>query len=197
MQLKTNKLILIFLAYLIQLSLFAQEEKVKTENTEEIADTSGTTFADKYNYLIRAREVRTKLVKINLIPLFEGGIGVSYERKFKPALSWLVGGKIAAGDGGRFTLNGAARYYHNINRRIFKGKSVNNFSANYFALGTINEFPLNPDTDFYSGMFLHYGIQRRLWKHCYFDLSAGEEWDLSSVNIDFFFSVKVELGIAF
>jgi len=78
----------------------------------------------------------------------------------------------------------AARYYYNLNKRIRKGKSASNFSANYLslALGT-GVGRQGYSTPFTSGgprgealrasAALFYGLQRRLGRYGFFDLNVG------------------------
>jgi hypothetical protein len=77
----------------------------------------------------------------------------------------------------------AGRYYYNLNKRIRKGKSASNFSANYLsvALGT-GYGRRGYGTPFSGGQRGHavrasaavlYGLQRRLGRYGFVDLSAG------------------------
>ncbi|MDO7876183.1 hypothetical protein Q5H93_15670 [Hymenobacter sp. ASUV-10] len=84
----------------------------------------------------------------------------------------------------------AARYYYNLNRRIRKGKSASNFSANYLSLALGSSLgrygfgtPFTSDgsqgQSFRASAALLYGFQRRLGRYGFFDLMAGLPLPLS------------------
>ena len=74
------------------------------------------------------------------------------------------------------------RYYHNLQKRILKGKTGNGLSANYVALGGSfenNQIYYTDDQAFRFpnanalGFQLVTGIQRTYSKHFYFDFNMG------------------------
>jgi hypothetical protein len=170
----------------------AQEEKVTLQTREEEMDTSRFTgLLRTYNQVIRAQEEELTLVKLDLVgPVlyalsFGGGndsaarnvsnvVRLAVERKFRPDWSWIVGTALQA-DTRRVRdvgLSGGVRYYYNLNRRILKGKSANNFSANYLsAQATGRTRPRRNQQQV--AVQLLYGIQRRLLGWAYLDVNAG------------------------
>ncbi|MBA3899178.1 MAG: hypothetical protein H0X62_03055 [Bacteroidetes bacterium] len=161
--------------------LFAQEENM--------ASNGKASFAEQYNYLIRAKEEKTRIWK--LTPL-TGSVGtgshitiinlatyLGYEKKLTPSFS--INGEVGYNSlhlltkGGReweawLSLSAGPRYYYNIKRRINLGKSANNFSANYFSpvINLGRPYPAS----FHSYSLL-YGIQRRVGNKYFVDFSAG------------------------
>ena len=132
------------------------------------------------------------------------GLHLIYERKLRQA-PWSVLGELSPGllryRGGAaadawqsgFVLNAqvAGRYYYNLPRRIRKGKSANNFSANYLSLalgGSAGRH--STDTPFHQyetenvplrldGAIL-YGLQRRLGRYGFVDFNFGIPFRLLS-----------------
>ncbi len=181
-------LVLITTAY----AAAAQEENVTLQTTEEEMDTSR--FAGllrTYNQVVRVREEELTLIKLDLLgpALYAFSFGgnndstarnvsnvvrLAVERKFRPDWSWIAAATIQADtrevrDVG---LSGGVRYYYNLNRRILKGKSANNFSANY--LGAQVTGRTRPRRDQQQvALQLLYGIQRRIFGWAYFDVNAG------------------------
>ena len=150
----SKRLILIIICHLFVINLWAQEqERVTIESSEEEVDEdSFATLLDAYNRIIRADEEKLTLLKIDLLaPFFyalsNGGdeeaenlasnvLRVTYEKKYRQDWSWFARAKLLA-IRSRLTdynLSGGIRYYYNLNRRILKGRSANNFSANYFGV---------------------------------------------------------------
>ncbi|MBD0256073.1 MAG: hypothetical protein ICV83_10165 [Cytophagales bacterium] len=170
----------------------AQEEKVTLQTGEEEMDTSR--FAGllrTYNQVVRAREEERTLIKVDLLgpALYAFSFGgnndsternvsnvvrLAVERKFRPDWSWIAGTTIQADtravrDVG---LMGGVRYYYNLNRRILKGKSANNFSANYLGLQATGRTRPRRDQQ-QVALQLLYGIQRRIFGWAYLDVNAG------------------------
>lgn len=169
---------------------YAQDEKAKTQHSEEefkLDTMPEKTLGKKYNYTNRAQEEKTQMIKlcfsasanINLLPSPNIIPYVAFEKKMATEWSYLAGGGIGLGPNGK--LDGAVRYYYGLSNRIKKGKSVNNFSANYFSiqgsllynnLGTnLNNNPIKSQAQ------LLYGVQRRLNKYLFIDINAGVYYD--------------------
>ena len=83
----------------------------------------------------------------------------------------------------------AGRYYYNLNKRIRRGKSASNFSANYLGLGLGaglgRQSYLSPFYNYYEDgprraarftAMLQYGLQRRLGPYGFVDFNCG--WPL-------------------
>ena len=70
------------------------------------------------------------------------------------------------------SLSGGIRYYYNLNRRILRGKSANNFSANFIGIEPNLRFNYGKGDSGFSVKLL-YGIQRRIGKRAYVDFDVG------------------------
>jgi hypothetical protein len=197
------KLLLAFIVCFLGLTTFAQDEKTTTKHAEEdfTLDTMPkNTLKKKYNYTIRAQEEKTQLIKVcfhastiiqllaspNIIPY------AAFERKMATEWSYLVGGGISLGPNGR--LDAAVRYYYGLNHRIKRGKSVNNFSANYFSIQGSGVY----DTNFESRAHLLYGVQRRINKWLFIDVNAGAYYDNFANDInDVHAVINAHFGLVF
>lgn len=183
-------------------SAFSQDENKKTEHSVEEGDSSDYKMGEAYNYLIRAKEEQIQLTKINLLNL--GTQPISYERKFKksPSFSFLIQPE------GRVDINyPTAEYYfesiglrlgirdyYNINRRIRKGKSANNFSANYISLETFTSYYFKY-RQVIPQIAAIYGIQRKISKHGYVDFNFGPGFNM--VILKTYPHLSLGLGLAF
>ncbi|MEQ9426541.1 MAG: hypothetical protein RJQ09_19115 [Cyclobacteriaceae bacterium] len=190
--------------FLIGFSLMAwtgclgQDEKIKIESTTETMDTAQFSGLVKtYNSIIRAKEEKLRLFKIDLLGPFgylisnweekdneqNALINLAYEQKIKPNWSWVVGSAFIAdrADHREIREEGGIRYYYNMQRRMLKGKSANNFSANYISSGFAygHQFHENDNQILWRIM---YGIQRRTGKRGFFDLEMGFEHGLVEFN---------------
>jgi len=214
-----KKILILFIGLLTGLPWVAAQEKITIERSEEEMDTARFAhLLDSYNHVIRANEEKKQLIKIDLIGpvlyLFSLGerndssknhvnnmVRVSFERKIKPAWSYIVGTTLRA-DNRRIRdvgLTGGMRYYYNLNRRILKGKSANNFSANY--LSTFIDGRTRPGRNEQDlSIHLVYGIQRRITRWGYVDADVGIAKGIINypdrkAGLDF--RASIQLGIAF
>ncbi|AGC76022.1 hypothetical protein LX97_00696 [Nonlabens dokdonensis] len=94
------------------------------------------------------------------------------------------------------------RYYTNFNRRLDKGKSIENNSGNFIALKLTNYFPSENDeatTDALTIAGFVYGIQRTYWDHFHINLESGLMADLNAAQNDSFVLpwVSFQLGYTF
>lgn len=149
------------------------------------------------------------------------GLHLVYERKLRQA-PWSVLGEISPGllryRGGAaadswktgFITNAqvAGRYYYNLPRRVRKGKSANNFSANYLSLtlggsaGTrstdtpYHHYEVDGTPVRLDGAVL-YGLQRRLGRYGFVDFNVGVPFRLfSGRNTPLpYKGVELELGL--
>ncbi|RTQ50802.1 hypothetical protein EJV47_09280 [Hymenobacter gummosus] len=159
--------------------------------------------ANGYTRLTRLQVEERELFKIGLNNFgfpdraTRYGLHLAYERKLGTA--WSVMGEVSPDifnyyrrdtvDGRAHTvLTGrvqvAGRYYYNLNRRIRRGRSASNFSANYVGLGLGaglgKHSHLSPFYNYVNlgkpvrvtGM-LQYGLQRRLGQYGFVDFNCG------------------------
>lgn len=166
-----------------------QPDSSRVSYSEEVADTVRDTFKEKYDYLVRAHVEETELWKLDLLDastnflIPEYGARLAYERKLSAPFSAMAEvypllEKRDEGRGNRYYAflgtQVSGRYYYNQRRRIQKGKSANNFSANYLSLLVRNDF-----TDRINSVaFDHrtsvvWGLQRRLGRYGFFDFNFG------------------------
>lgn len=123
------------------------------------------------------------------------GVHLSYEHKLSPA--WSVMGEVspdflryrdaetrALRNGFAVRSQVAGRYYYNLNKRIRKGKSASNFSANYLSVAVGSGFGRHSDeTHFYDfardgqavrmSLAAVYGLQRRLGRYGFVDFNMA------------------------
>ncbi|MEQ9299236.1 MAG: hypothetical protein RIF33_11750 [Cyclobacteriaceae bacterium] len=169
---------------------YAQENVTIEEHQEEMDTAEFSRLVQSYNTIIRADEEKLNMFTIDLLgPFFYAisnwgdnkttinrVIDVAYEQKFSPNWSWIVGSNYNA-DRAKYRevkAYAGGRYYYNMNRRILKGKSANNFSANYIG-STANYGRRFHDDDSQVTWNLVYGIQRRLGKRMFLDFTVGFE----------------------
>ena len=157
----------------------------------------------KLRRITRLQIEEHQLWKIDLTSFSVGGSESYYgldllvEQKLRPSWSVLAGlnpqveryrqplsGHPGTTTGFAVKSQLAGRYYYNLNRRIRKGKSASNFSANYLSLGLGTGFGRRgADTPYYSGLgrghavraavAAFYGMQRRLGRYGFVDLNLG------------------------
>ncbi|RYU81867.1 hypothetical protein [Hymenobacter persicinus] len=125
------------------------------------------------------------------------GLQFSYEQKLRQHPSWSVLGELTpeylryrtstADHSRRQGLNLesqlAGRYYYNLNKRIRKGKSASNFSANYLSLALGTGYgrhglgtPFSTDGRGHAvraSVAVVYGLQRRLGRYGFVDVNAA------------------------
>ncbi|PSR53434.1 hypothetical protein AHMF7605_07790 [Adhaeribacter arboris] len=197
-------------------AILSAQEKVTIKTSEEEMDTTHfSNLVQTYNHLIRVQEEELQLFKIDLIgpALFLFSLGgnkdsvksnvlrLAYERKIRPNWSWIVSPTLQA-DRDRVRdvgISGGLRYYYNQNNRILKGKSANNFSANY--LGAYLNGRTRPgENQQQLSIDLVYGIQRRLGRWAFVDFDLGlrnkiKAYPATKNRIDLM--TEIRLGLAF
>lgn len=165
-----------------------------------------------YNKLVRLQVEERQLWKLGMnnftstggsqgLDYLRLGLHVIYERKLRTA--WSVMGEVSP-DFIRFReaptrrlrndfavrSQVAGRYYYNLSRRIRKGKSASNFSANYVSLALGSSLGRQAqETPFfgydYGGPFarldgaLLYGLQRRLGRYGFIDAALALPFHLT------------------
>jgi hypothetical protein len=213
------RILSIIAGVVITLQFAVAQEKVTVQSGEE--DMDSTQFSGllrSYNQIIRAQSEELVLFKIDLLApalygLSFGGkndsaarnvnnvIRFSVEKKFRPDWSWIVGTIIQADTRKVRDIGilGGVRYYYNLNRRILRGKSANNFSANYISPQLIARTRPGKDQQ-QVALQLLYGIQRRIFSWGYIDANAGisgriKKYPEQKRRIEFI--AGIQLGIAF
>ncbi len=205
------KKLLLIISVLITLCSKAQETSVES-STEQMDSIKFSKLLKSYREIVMVEREELALIKIDLLGpalhLMSGIdtaknnlIRVSYEQKFKPEWSWVAGieGQANKNEFTEWRYRGGIRYYFNMNKRILKGKSANNFSANYLSVRANYKYR-PPEDDNQVSLDLLFGIQRRLWKYGYVDFDVGIEnifapFDSKTAGIDF--TSSIQLGIAF
>ena len=197
--------------------LSGQNEQVVIESSEEEMDTvKFSKLLKTYNDVIRVHEEELNIFKIDLLgPVLYGlsnwgpendtvknnVLRIAYEQKFRPDWSWTLGSDVQA-DRKKVRdvrLNAGVRYYYNLNHRILKNKSANNFSANYISVSSSGRTRPGED-DYHLSLNLLYGIQRRIGKMGFVDFDVGLEGVVKAYSdretgIDF--TSRIVLGLAF
>jgi len=191
-------------------TVFAQTDSTKIQYSEETATTSDFNLKETYNYLIRAQVEEKTLLKIGVhgFGMSHSGsylkYGFGFEQKIKPSFSVLAELQHTLEkdwplkDNPTFSLNIGARYYYNINARIRKGKSANNFSANY--LGVLQQNMLvkvNENYQYQSNVNFLYGLQRRIGKYGFVDFGFGPALHHNSKETKLKFNMLFSIGLAF
>ncbi len=158
-------------------------------------------FIDRYDYVFGTQTPTRFLLKWNtlgLLPLVMQGenerrirsqpllnsasIDLRAEAKLAPMLSLQVAGAfyrysptVYNRGGDLVDIRVEPRWYFDMPSRIRAGKSANNLTGNYIGLegrrrwfdnGSYNTFETN-------SLSLRFGMQRRLWRYGFFDLSYG------------------------
>lgn len=119
----------------------------------------------------------------------EASVALGAEVKISPAFSLNASYQFGLGQnfGTIFSIDDPSyshiirlepRWYFGMPRRIRKGLSANNFSGNYFGLellyaGNAGKKEAQVPRRLYQGAALRFGIQRRLFRYGYFDMSYG------------------------
>lgn len=200
---------LLLSALLLSLQALAQKDSTRVVFSEESAETSDFRLVETYNYIIRAQIEEKSLLKLGVqdFALSSAGsyvqYGAAFEHKLRPSLSVLA--EVQQSLQTRqfsglkaYSFNAGARYYYNMNRRIRKGKSANNFSANYLSFQADNElYRRNDLVDHLTVFKVLYGLQRRIGKYGYADFNFGPERGWKDGSRITRFSVNFSVGVAF
>lgn len=203
--------------YRLDLGFLLHESKEKNDNTQ--LDTRAF-IEEKHLFKInlldvfKSVELSSQHIKTSL------NLDIAYEHKLFKSLSFLLGSKVSptfysarnpmqkTGTIVRFEQNLDLRWYFNLNRKILNGLGANNFSADYIAPTVSSRFFFSNVSELNSSEELlfanlwdfrvKYGIQRRIFKHGFFDFSFGLGSHLNQgySNRVFVFS-DVKLGLAF
>jgi hypothetical protein len=186
-------------------------DSTKVEYTEETNESSDFSLKESYNYLIRAQVEEKALLKLGIAGFGISNKGsyltyvVAYEKKLKPEFSVIaevrhrVGKKVSYEH--RETVaafNAGGRYYYNLNKRIRKGKSANNFSANYLGLSLENQIVRHEFKNHYEPNLLAvFGLQRRISKYGFVDFNIGPGVQWEDGNRNFVIKTAFSIGLGF
>lgn len=162
-------------------------------------------YSDRDVKLLKGVEYRYGMFKLNVANLMFKSLDVAYERRINMNFSAVIRSNLSYGwDRKGYGLSAGARYYLNLERRILKrydeGKTTPCFNATYAQVDfmlvnrTGPDFVDNKTNGFSAGPSLVFGMQRRFWKYCYFDVNAGLR-TLPGVVSGFTGMVAVGVGI--
>ncbi len=210
MNMKKRALLITHLT-LMAASLLAQETPVQS-SSEEMDSVKFSKLVQSYRDIVMIEREETTLIKLDLFgPLLYvlsgidttkvNVIGMSFERKFKPEWSWIAAftGQANEKEFTEFRYRAGVRYYFDMKKRILRGRSANNFSANYLSSRASYRYRTIDDTDQVS-IDLLIGVQRRLWKYGFLDVDIGIENIFSSFEDNrpgIGFTTSIQIGIAF
>jgi hypothetical protein len=187
-----KKLVALLILNLGIIFFAAAQEQTTTQTTEEVkSDTSSSSTESRWRNLITNDVDEKSLIKLDVIPFFNYGAGVGYERRLGNAnspFSFYTYGEAYADNittskyaslknylnSFRVLANTGVRYYYNKNSRIRKGKNANSFSSNYFGLNVYGDYATSGNREYGSKSYagasgVNYGIQRRLGKIGFID----------------------------
>jgi len=143
----------------------------------------------------------------------QGALFVGFDIKPEPSLSVenLLFYSPSRSRSESFSLSSSIKYYYDIRKRIFEGRSANNFSADYIKFSIqqsivrdVDLLNWNPDPhNNYTGwryepaLMIGYGIQRRLWPYTFMDFSVSSRYNIAKVEFELvFLSLKFGFGLS-
>ena len=191
-----------------------------------------TPLGEAYSKLVRLQTEEQSIWKLglnNFNGIFEDladstsyyqryGVYLIYERKLRPNVSVMaelspdftryrrtISEPLRKGFSVRSQV--AGRYYYNLSRRIRKGKSASNFSANYLSLAVSTGYGRRShETPFHyyntskpfvrADMAVLYGLQRRLGRYGFIDFNFGFTTRLVPKVDPFGFTTTLRIGLA-
>lgn len=149
-------------------------------------------FIDRYDYVFGTHQPARWIFKWDagsMLPVDERGLRLDAEYKISQAISinasYGLGFSMNSSlfDGGDLTFvahrfRAESRWYFDMRRRILDGRSANNFSGNYLGLEWAQDIRIRKSDatlpqSIYHGVSARFGIQRRLFRYGYFDISYG------------------------
>jgi len=144
----------------------------------------------------------------------QGALFVGLDLKLRPSLSVenLLFYSPSRSRSVSVSLSSSIKYYYDIRKRIFEGRSANNFSADYIKFSIqqsfvrdLDLFDWNPDpphnkyTDwrYEPALMIGYGIQRRLWPYTFMDFSVSSRYNFAKVEFELvILSLKFGFGLS-
>lgn len=192
-----------FIIYYICVTGYAQSDSVSVSTYEEPLQASGFKKREGFKYLKRSMIDEPSMLKITALPYWSGYYGagaylnlgyekkinrsfsltgefVNYIRLFKPTYNpseLTPTGLLRSG------LNISLRYYYGQKKEIRNNSSGNNLLSNYvefkaqdiliFTPRNEASFGFKNNLSFYPNLIAAWGVQRRIRKHGYFDVSLG------------------------
>lgn len=187
-----KRLVVVLALWLVAGLVVGQKgEQITVTTAEEEMDTARfSRLLATYNKIIRVHEEELTMFKVDLMGPYlylatnweekdkarNNVLNISVERKIAPNWSWVLGNVLNADrvKVREVRFYGGVRYYYNMNKRILRGKSANNFSANYFGLSYYHQFRPG-ENDRHLTVDLLYGLQRRLGRRGFIDVDVGLE----------------------
>ncbi len=163
---------------------FGQTDTVFTTISQEPGALATQQYSNEteraFNFLTPAKWMFKADLGYSLFNLFDDpGIRISAETKLSEALSIsanvqydLESGRLTSRE--QLRLGTTIRWYYDMKKRIAAGKSASNFSGNYLALEP--SWLRGKESNYTNSgveLIAKFGIQRRLLRHGYFDLSYG------------------------
>jgi hypothetical protein len=194
MSIKIQTSLSLFLAF--QCVVLAQRDTSYQTLRQESGEYTAPIIETPSDRLFRTQVPSRWMLKLNLAQVFSPfennlqtanslsgtPLDVGVEYKISPALSLSVNYGFRLGyqflDRGGWLYSSAlaveGRWYHDMKKRIKAGRGANNFNGKYFALeASISNN--NPSTETWDDrrIALRYGLQQRVIRNGYFDLSVG------------------------
>jgi len=182
---KKLQLFITMVAIGIATAAFGQTDTVFTTISQEPGALAPQQFKSEaeraFDFMTPAKWMFKADLGYSLFNLFDDpGIRISAETKLSEALSIsanvqydLESGRLTSRE--QLRLGTTIRWYYDMKKRIAAGKSASNFSGNYLALepSWLGEKGSNYYTNSGAELIAKFGIQRRLLRYGYFDLSYG------------------------
>jgi hypothetical protein len=175
--------IISFFFLTIPFSLFAQRDTAYQTVRQESGEYQAPIVETPADRLFRIRVPSKWMFKLDLskVPFFEDHyLSLGAEYKFAPSFSvaayyetgfankdrdrggWLYPVSIAV----------ESRWYHDMRKRTRAGRSANNFGGRYISLeGSVSDLGVDPLN--VRRVALRYGLQQRILRNGYFDVSIG------------------------
>ncbi len=181
MSIKHHICITIFLA--LHISLFAQRDTVYQTVRQESGAYQAPIIETPSDRLFRTRVPSKWMFKLDLskVPSFEDHyLSLGAEYKFAPSFSvaayYQMGFANKDRDRGGWlypvSIAVESRWYHDMRKRTRAGRSANNFGGKYIALeGSVSDLGVDPLN--VRRVALRYGLQQRILRNGYFDVSIG------------------------
>lgn len=200
----------IFFVLAVQCHLFAQRDTTYQTIRQEDGEYSAPIIETPSDRLFRTQTPSKWMFKLNLAQALissENDLHIGAEYKISPAFS--VGAYYGVGLGyygisrwlNSSSLAVEGRWYHDMKKRINTGRSAGNFGGRYIALEGRMVSTRSSAESWNGGRFtLRYGLQQRLMRKGYFDISFGagitNQSSISNSSMSFGTDQRVSVGLA-